>query len=1514
MLRLGLILLLTVFLFGISQAQVAEEITVTDKQNTVDRLACADQYAGTIDMGSVLSQSNDIGFDRSFLCFLDRFQILHNSDENLTGDPNTSTQPGIGYAWYKSPPTISGPDLTTIISDPAVFDLIPPPAGIFIYVDDINGDAWFINENVPGTSQSIPEFFNGGDPLEIWFAPITFDAMLDGQAEFESTGPCVNVNIDEAFSVVYLNQIQTGDKGTVAAGSECLTTMTVTGGLPQFDNSFYDIDIYLSNNFTVKGSLASTDYTHGDIIEFTTTEPGVYIISIEDGKSCGYSFETYIGCGETTLSLGNLTGEPGDTVCVPITANAFNDINSMEYSLAFNPSTIQYYQLNNIHPELAGNTFVTNEVQSESGYIAIQWIHPDLFANIGVTFPDNTVIFEMCFILVGDPGDCSDIFFSNNPTQIGFSTPGPTVNDPAISVPASLETGSICITSENLFLTVDYCSSPGVGSMTGSFTVSPIVGMPPYDFTWRKTDNTLSGFHIFNAEGETLTIENLPAGSYELRVEDALGAVYMITIIITNGVRPEINDYLITNPSCPGFSNGSIEIIDFSAQTPHSFAWSNNIFGADNISNLTEGVYSVTLTDVNGCEISEEFPLLTSEIIIDYEVVRNATCEAIPDGEVNITVSGGTPIDGNKYEYKLNNFPYVTQLSFTSWPILHAGWNQLTIRDDNGCIKEDSIWVDALRIIELSDVDITEPNCAGENNGSAIITISTTGTPPGIPYNYDWRDEMNTLVPNTPLPPDQSEAVNLSAGTYTIHLEDIDGCPLDTFIVINEPDSILISESNVIPESCTTGNDGEITVSVTGGTVNSPSDYSYSWTGSTSTSATAFGLQAGLYIVEVTDLNNCVSTLEILLPKQDAPIIDSFNITPASCAGANDGAITIWVSPGDGNITSISWSNSDTGTSISGLMADVYTVTIASDNGCDITADFEVTEPIGMDLTNIIITPPYCPGDSDGSIAIEITGAETYTWSVSGAPNGPVLTGLVAGDYSVTITDANDCEEIIIDTTVVDPPAILADITGVSPTTCSYTSDGGAFVTASGGTNPAQTFNFTWSSGETTDIATMLPGGIQYVVVNDFFCVDSFEVIVPSPDRITYTEVDKEDVTCFGDTDGSITIEGDGGTGSHSYTWDVGSGPTQSNLGAGNYPVTITDDNSCILDTFITILTPDILVASIDAAGTENVSCNGLQDGMISIVHSGGNAGSFDYSWTGNVSQSASATNLNQGMYIITVTDSKGCQDTTGYAIIQPPAITAVIPTPENPACFGETTEIIVESAAGGNGPSFTYQVENGPSVPVGTPYDIQAGIYALNVFDSKGCSFDTVINIIEPLEIIVNLGPDQTIELGDSFWLNPNIQSENPIESITWTPSDYLSCDNCVPLFITPFTDIFYTIEVIDSNGCIATDDLRVFVGTVRHVFIPSGFSPNDDGVNDLFQIYAGKGVAMIKNFSVFNRWGDMVYTDKNQFPTLNNGPGWDGTYRGKKLSTGVYVYFAEIEFLDGEIITYRGDITLLR
>ena len=621
---------------------------------------------------------------------------------------------------------------------------------------------------------------------------------------------------------------------------------------------------------------------------------------------------------------------------------------------------------------------------------------------------------------------------------------------------------------------------------------------------------------------------------------------------------------------------------------------------------------------------------------------------------------------------------------------------------------------------------------------------------------------------------------------------------------------------------------------------------------------------------------------------------------------------------------------------------------IITSNSCNVFGQGTVVSPGEVFLQDFVANDPQCPGDVNGSIFINpgggtanADGTYNYVWSTDpfAAPvQNPAFTNLRAGSYTVTITDANGCLPPF-DTTFIltDPPAITGTWMTV-PVSCpdDMVTDGQATFSANYDDGAAGSFNFTWTGTNNTTMnasqstETGLPRGPVSLRVSDGICLASFTDTIRSPEEFE-VEIVVDGVSCNGLADGAAAVVISGGTPGYDYAWSVAADvdSTVTGIMAGiNYTVDITDARGCSPGTQTFVITePDPLTLSIDPVQTtETVRCAGDANGRVSVFISSVNNNELatnPFSWSGNVAGANDmlATDLTPGTYSITVTDIEGCQDSVRYTIGEPEAIVFSVLPIEEPLCFGETTPVLIDTAFGGtsNGiEDFTFSVNNdGFRIPIGQTGTAFAGEVVVTVFDSVGCSADQTFSVNQPPQILIDLAEEITIELGDSLTrLNPLVSPAGDVYEYLWTPPDFLSADTVRNPLIFPFESRDYVFRVTNANGCQAFADIFVEVDANRNVFIPNVFSPNRDGRNEDFRIFACQGVRSVNTVHVFDRWGGLVYVNDNLEPNCLDGIQlWDGTgQNGKPVNPAVFVYVIEVEFLDNAKLLYRGDITVLR
>jgi len=441
-------LLLLMHLQLSAQQATRLEIPQVQTQNQVISRNGTCNFAGTFTLGQFIGQSNDIGLDTIFLCFGDSIFVHHNGDSDLSGDPTPSTAAWVGWAFYSCPPSISGPDLSTIITDGC---LTPDaPNGLWVYTSNYlpAGSAWFYNNGI------LQNTFNQGAPIELWFAPITFDYYIAGNPSeqgYESSsvgappGPCVNVNTDAAFEVVYLNPI----KKTWSSNNfydPCIGVFRTIGGFPEWDlTARYQVDIALASDPFVKATVftPSTKAYHGSDLVFSVAQPGTYLVQIEDGKSCGLQFTMDMsGCNSSMqldIAAQSVQAHSGSLTCVPIVVQNFNNVLDFVFSLGWDPNELEFVNFQHVNPVFGPNFNLENVnlANVQDGKLAVL-MYDNILLGTVYNIPDGESLFSACFNVLNEPDSCSVVSITNNLSGILFESPN------GDFIPAHVESGAIC--------------------------------------------------------------------------------------------------------------------------------------------------------------------------------------------------------------------------------------------------------------------------------------------------------------------------------------------------------------------------------------------------------------------------------------------------------------------------------------------------------------------------------------------------------------------------------------------------------------------------------------------------------------------------------------------------------------------------------------------------------------------------------------------------------------------------------------------------------------------------------------------------------------------------------------------------------------------------------------------------------------------------------------------------------------------------------------------------------------
>lgn len=942
----------------------------------------------------------------------------------------------------------------------------------------------------------------------------------------------------------------------------------------------------------------------------------------------------------------------------------------------------------------------------------------------------------------------------------------------------STATVSITVTPQLTLTTSSVDAS--CGSSDGSATVTVSNGTGTYTYLWDDPGTQT-----------TATASNLAAGVYSVLVTDLGTGCDATASVGVNNINGPVLSTATTDVLCYGDNSGSANVTVNGGTAPYIYQWDDPFAQTTpTASNLTAGVYSVIVTDAAGCIGTAVVTITEPGDIVLSTSATSASCSA-NDGTATVVASGG---DGS-YSYLWNDPMSQTSSVATN---LAAGVYTVFVTDGNGCADSAAVTVNQLNAPSVSATSVNV-SCAGNNNGSASAVVSG-GT---SPYTYQWNDAMMQTT---------QTASALVAGTYTVIVTDANNCTATAVATITEPSALAIA-INTTSASCALAN-GTASATVTGGTT----PYFYQWNDpGLQTTATATGLSAGVYTVNIVDANGCTSNATANVGYSGSLLLNT-TVQNVSCASANDGSATVIVTGGSGVYT-YQWNDPNTQTSATatGLPPGTYVVNVTDPAGCMGSDTVSITEPNALTLT-ISSLPTDC-GDSTGTATVTVTGGTspyTYAWNDINAQTAATAIDLASGSYTVTVTDANNCQAVA--SVAVGTLNGLILNTTTTDISCFGANDGSASVSASGGTAP---FSYLWSDplSQTSATAVNLGPGSYTVTVTDFVgCsgIDSISITEPAPLVISTTST----ATTCGNSNGLATANVTGGTAPYAYSWNDPFSQTGSSavgLTAGTYTVTLTDANGCTASGSATVVAGSSL--SIDVTLT-HIECYGDSSGVAAVSVSGG-SGVYSYAWNDPQGQTVStAINLPGGTYTVTVTDSIGCIQSVGVLITQPAPI-VLASSAVSSTCGWSNGEASVTVVSGGVGP-FNY------------------------------------------------------------FWSNGG--SSNAISAVPYGT---------------------YMVDVTDAYGCVASDTVVINDSVdAGCVFIPTAFSPNNDGQHDVWLIENLDYYTQVK-VEIYNRWGNLVYSNDD----YQND--WNGTRNGDPLPGGVYFYI--VDFNDGATPA-SGSVTIIR
>lgn len=1061
--------------------------------------------------------------------------------------------------------------------------------------------------------------------------------------------------------------------------------------------------------------------------------------------------------------------------------------------------------------------------------------------------------------------------------------------------------------------------------------------------------STTNGNFLAGTDGLEPTINS--AGTYELSItntengcsDNAIITVLQDTIAPIAAIAfPDTLNCLLTSQVLSG-SNSS-------QGTSITFEWSTSngqIDSApelDNISVSTPGAYQLLVTNTdNGCNTTTSTTVALDDVapMAEAGMVMELNCDT-----EELQLQGGDSSAGNDITYLWSTIAGNILSGETSInPSINAAgeYSLVVTNTNNHCSSSDVVMVNIDTVAPQPIIAMPAILTCTDT----LVSLDATTSVGNSALSFTWSNSEDQAI----LDANAAIASVGQEGNYMLLVEsDLNGCTATATVTVlaNQVDPLaLIATSDTL--DCVTPN---VTLDATN---SSGGNLAFEWSSmdgnaiENPTTPTPIITVEGVYDLLVTDQENgCFAQAAIeVIDDSDSPEVSIDSPAILTCNLTEQSLIT--VNSNTGNAPTYNWTTPDGNIVANGNtpsptinQGGIYTLMVTNnENGC--VGQDEVLVLIDQEDPVISILPYEQLDCATSTINIDAgisTGTNTldFVWTTSngsilGENNGELIEVNSPGDYQLILNDiVNGCADTLLTTVTQDTIAPIAIITMPGQLDCM---DESIILDAQASSN-GPNFQVDWSTvGGQFDTGTSSltpevsqPGNYQLVIFNtQNSCSDTAQVIVTQDDElplIIFAQADTLNCAV-----GEITLDANASSTGDPfvYTWTTtdgqiiaGANTLMPTVGEpGNYILTIeNEDNNC--ENSATLIVAQDIVPPLANAGADfELDCG------IDFTNLDGTASSqgtiYTYQWTPLSGQMImNETSLMPqismtGSYQLTVINTvNACLTTDEVTVTQDIPVASIDHI--NPLCFGETGNISFSSVIGGQ-PPYLYSINGGQTYVQDNFFlDLPAGQYESVVEDSNGCSYSESINVVQPDSVqVVILEPEVEINYGDSILVQ--VQSNYNTEELTtisWDNTGSLNCSDCLEPIAQPTETSLFRLVVATENGCRDEALLRILVRRDFPVYIPNVFSPNGEGDNDVFYIFAKEGsVNVIHNFAIYDRWGDEIFYVQNALP---NDPrfGWDGKYRGQVPNSAVFVYFAEIEMADGRIEIFKGDVVLMR
>ncbi len=943
------------------------------------------------------------------------------------------------------------------------------------------------------------------------------------------------------------------------------------------------------------------------------------------------------------------------------------------------------------------------------------------------------------------------------------------------------------------------------GNNDGVLTATVRNGRAPYTYVWSNGTGTIARD----------TLKNLGPGTYTLTLTDNLGCADTAQINLTEPSPIVANCQVISDVTTVGGRDGSAKLkytggtgtiaLDWGGSQPGSVTAS----GGDSISlgSLPPGTYSPNFIDVNGCRNFCSFTIREPVCNLQANLLTQApACQGATNGRViAVTTTGAAP-----YNFQWSNGgPNNDTLSNVG-----AGSYQVTITDAINC----SLVLDTVlqEPAALAFTCQTIRNVITVNGSEGIARLNFSG---GIaPYFIRVQGPVSST--RTEGSSGSVDLTGLSTGTYTINISDVNGCQLECTFSISEPNCNLVLQLQGVAPLCNSATDGQISVNVNGG----KAPFQYDWSDNTNDGqATARNLRAGMYSVVVSDSIGCVGIDTLVLAEPSALSFTCGTPVSTTTVGGQNGRITVRFSGGTGPYKLIlSGAKRDSFLNLSvdsfrvnNLSKGDYRLTLLDANGCSVQGcDFSIDDPICNLALSLTPTNNLCAGGSQGSIQSSVTGGIgpfTYDWSDNRFDGNTQATGLSSGSFQLIVTDAQLCRDTA-SVTLTDPLPLETTCAVVNQPSTVGGSDGRARVVIRGGTgqrniqlsgpSPGQ---MQQSSVDTFTFSNLAAGRYTVSISDANGCTDTCGFTLQNITCMLVGTAQGINPDCNGTATGSIRVTLTGNNGLVTYSWSNAtlSGANPTDLAAGTYTVTLTDAAACKDTLSVTLVNPARLtLAATPASQPTPARPTG---GSIALTYTGGTPG-YRINWSPNGSdQSIGNTgaftipNLRAGAYTITLTDSNGCNALAQATLSEAPCNLSINIAATRADCGSSHLNTTV---TGGTGPfQYAWNVSrfNGQA----NPRNAAPGTYVVTVTDAIGCSAkDSLVLAVDPSALIVSLAVINPLCPGDLgvFTLRNVTGGQGPF---TLTLNNTIQRFNNPPLTVRNLNPGTFALNITNASGC---------------------------------------------------------------------------------------------------------------